>query len=199
MPELDIKYFIAFAGFVLPGAISMYVYGLKIPQKEHKLKDRILEAVCFSLLNFIVLIALVQFLFLPNFIFDHPIYSWIIVFGSFVLAPIVWPILLVLLLRYAESHGWIGVRASTAWDDFFARLQRGCWVQVVLNDGERVGGKFFEVSYASAFPDPGHIYIEELWKISDDGAFVTEVDGAPGIILRPTDYRYILVFTGDDK
>ena len=198
MPELDFKYLIAFAGFVLPGAISMYVYGLKVPQREHQLKDKVLEAICFSLLNFIFLIGLIQFLFHPNFIFEHPIHSWIIVLASFVLAPIVWPFLLVWLLRKAAHFRWIGVRPSTAWDDFFSK-QQGCWVQVVLNDAARVGGRFDQASYASAFPDPGHIYIEEIWNISDDGRFVDKVDGAPGIILRPTDYKYVLVFAGDDE
>ena len=42
------------AWFVLPGAISVYVYGLKVPQREFALKDKIAEAIFFSLLNFLV-------------------------------------------------------------------------------------------------------------------------------------------------
>ncbi len=54
MPELKIEQLLLIAGFVLPGAISMYVNGLKVPQKEFELKDRIAEAICFSLVNFLI-------------------------------------------------------------------------------------------------------------------------------------------------
>jgi hypothetical protein len=55
MPEIKIEHLLMFAGFVLPGAISMYVYGLKVPQKEARLQDRLLEAICFSILNSVLL------------------------------------------------------------------------------------------------------------------------------------------------
>jgi hypothetical protein len=55
LPELKIEQLVLIAGFILPGAISMYVYGLKVPQKEFELKDRIAEAICFSLVNFLII------------------------------------------------------------------------------------------------------------------------------------------------
>jgi len=54
VPELKPEQLMLIAGFVLPGAISMYIYGLKVPQKEFKLQERVAEAICFSLLNFML-------------------------------------------------------------------------------------------------------------------------------------------------
>ena len=86
------------------------------------------------------------------------------------------------------------MQARTAWDDFFSKLNSGCWVQVILNDDSRVGGQFDTNSFASAYPDPGHIYIEALWEVDAQGRFVQQVDGKPGMILRPEDYKYIQVY-----
>lgn len=162
MPELKIEYLLVFSGFVLPGAISMYVYGLKVPQQDHSLKDKVLEAICFSVLNFLVLIWLIRFLFEPNFLTVRPFESWCIVVVSFVVMPAFWPFALVWILRGAERLKWIKVRARTAWDDFFGTERRGFWIQAVLMDGKVLGGRFSQESYASAFPDPGHLFIQEL-------------------------------------
>ena len=37
MPEIKPEHLLLIVGFVLPGAISMFVYGLKVPQMEFAL------------------------------------------------------------------------------------------------------------------------------------------------------------------
>jgi len=199
MPEIKIEYLLIFAGFVLPGAISIFLYRMKVPQRDIQPKDQVLEAVCFSLLNFVLLIWLIQFLARPGFIINEPFFAWLIVVFSFVLMPSVWPFLLAWLLRVVERKDWVGVRSRTAWDDFFGNLRRGCWVKASLSDGSVVGGKFDLKSFASANPDPGHLYIEELWVIDNEGRFVVPVDGRPGIILRPSDYKHVYVYRSSEN
>ncbi|MCH7635335.1 MAG: hypothetical protein IIA36_11685 [Proteobacteria bacterium] len=196
MPKLELHYIILFVAFVLPGAISMYVYGLKIPQGDRQLKDLIVEAISFSTINFVLLFWLIQLLFQPNFIQENPFYSWILVISCFVILPVLWPFLLIRALRLATKWGWALEQARTAWDEFFSKASKGCWIIVELNDGSHVGGRFGEHSYASAYPDSGHIYIEELWEVNEDGTFGEKLPGtpAPGILLRPTDYKLVKVF-----
>ncbi|MEE8213239.1 MAG: DUF6338 family protein, partial [Alphaproteobacteria bacterium] len=76
MPGLKIEYLLLFAGFVLPGAISMYVYGLKVPQESHLLRDKVLEAICFSLLNFAILFWPISLLFGDSFVLEKPLAAW---------------------------------------------------------------------------------------------------------------------------
>jgi hypothetical protein len=102
---------------------------------------------------------------------------------------------LIKVLRFAEEKALIAVQAKTAWNAFFERQRQGFWIQVVLNDGSLVGGKFDEDSYASAHPDPGHLHIEELWEVDPNGAFLNVKAGSPGVILRPTDYKFVRVYT----
>ena len=198
MPEFKIEYLMAFAAIVLPGAITMYVYGLKVPQKEARLQERLLEAICFGIFNFVALFWVIQFLLKSEFLANYPFPSWILAILCFIVCPVFWPFVFVWMLRKAEARRWISVRAKTAWDDFFNRQERGFWVQVMLNDDRLVGGRFSERSYASSYPEPGHIFIEELWTIDQEDRFGERLDGVPGIILRPSDYKFVKVFTGPE-
>ncbi len=197
MPQLELTYLILFVAFVLPGAMSMYVYGLLVPQGDHALKDRILEAICFSLINFVLLFWLIEILMREGFIGDHPALSWSIGVISFLLAPAAWPILLVMVLKVLALRRLVLFRAKTGWDHFFHNRQEGCFVVARLVDGKTVGGRYGRKSFASAYPNPGHIFIEELWEIGEDGAFTgNPLPGNEGIILRPGDYQYIRVMGG---
>ncbi|MCH9051476.1 MAG: hypothetical protein IIA72_10385 [Proteobacteria bacterium] len=177
MPDFELKHIILFIAFVLPGAISMYVYGLKVPQGDQQLKDKVIEAISFSKINFVFLFWFIQFLFRPDFIQQNPFYSWILVISCFVVVPVLWPFLLVWVLRAATRWEWVLEQARTAWDDFFSKASKGCWIIVELNDGSRIGGRFGENSYASAYPDSGHIYLEELWEVNEDGTFGKSCQG----------------------
>ena len=86
------------------------------------------------------------------------------------------------------------VQSKTAWDDFFSQASEGCWVMVNMKDGDIIGGRFTKNSYASAYPNPGHIYIEELWDVSKDKTFDAPIVGSSGVILRPDDYDYLWVY-----
>lgn len=196
MPEIKPEQLLLIAGFILPGAISMFVYALKIPQKEFDLKDRIAEAICFSLLNFIIVWALVDWLRDLPVVRGFGVLEWLVLVLAFVVLPALWPFGLVRLLQAAEDRSWIAVRAKTAWDAFFERQRSNCWVQVVLADGRTVGGRYGEESYVSSWPDPGDLYIEELWKIDEDGYFSEPESGQPGLLLRPLDYKMIQVYEG---
>ena len=198
MPELKIEYLMAFAFFVLPGAISMYFFGLLVAHKDRLLKDRILEAVCFSLLNLAILVWPIHLLLPDGFLAQHPYWAWLLALVMLVFAPAIWPFAAHRFLRFAESRRLISPRSRTAWDDFFDSLRNGIWVQAVLTDGSVVGGVFGRDSFASSYPDPGHLYIQELWEIDSQGHFVRPENGSPGILLRPDDYRYVKVFRGDD-
>jgi hypothetical protein len=66
----------------------------------------------------------------------------------------------------------------TAWDRAFADLRSG-WVRVRLADGRLLGGWYGTRSYASSYPHPHELYVEEGWQLEDDGTF-SPVRSAPG-------------------
>jgi hypothetical protein len=174
----------------------MYVYGLKVPQKEFELKDRIAEAICFSLVNFLIIWLPIERVLSTGAVHDYPIVTWVVLIIGFVVAPVFWPFCLLWLLEGAETRGWIALRAKTAWDDFFGRQRTECWLQVELTDGRVVGGRFGHKSFASSWPDPGHLFMEEVWRVDEEGYFSEPLAGSAGMLLRPSDYKLIRVYEG---
>lgn len=196
MPELKIEQLLLIAGFILPGAISMYVYGLKVPQKEFDLKDRIAEAICYSLVNFLIVWLPVKQALASGMGQAYPVVMWLVLILGFVAVPVLWPLIVVWLLQQAEKRGWIAVRARTAWDDFFGRQRTECWLKVEMADNRVIGGRFGRSSFASSWPDPGHLFMEEVWQLDEDGYFFEAEPRSAGILLRPADYKLIRIYKG---
>lgn len=194
MPELDVEAIVLFTAFVLPGVVSMYVYGWKVQQAKRDLKDKIVEAVSFSLINFLVLLPIITVLDGAVWIAQNPLVAWIGILLCFLVAPSIWPFAVVSVVGFMKRRNWIQVESKTAWDEFFSKASSGCWIIAKLKDGALVGGRFGAQSFASAYPEPGHLYIEELWEVLPNGAFGGPELGSPGILLRPTDYEFVRVF-----
>jgi hypothetical protein len=74
----------------------------------------------------------------------------------------------------------------SAWDFAFSRGEAS-WVRVRFADGTWLGGWFGDASYASSFPNPQELFVEEGWVINRDGTF-SDVRHAPGgMIIRCRD------------
>lgn len=182
-----------FIFIVLPGFLSMRVYGLLRPMERIALKDNILEAIAFSIVNAALMMWAIRLLIAPVFFDEYPVGSYILFVATFFVAPTLWPFLLVRLIGLLESKNIILSQQPTSWDHFFRR-QQGCWIVVHLRDGRRLGGKFGRNSYASAYPNPGHLYIEQLWSLDEDGRFVHELPRSMGVVLRPEDYYVVELY-----
>lgn len=196
--EVSVSYILLAAAFVVPGAISLYVYGLIRPSPERTLRDLFVEALAISIVNFVVLFWPIYYAIRPETLASRPAATWAVLLICLFVLPAVWPILLNRALTALDRLGWTVTRSRTAWDEVFLRhAGEGCWVIAEVGPGERIGGRFSRNSFASAFPREGHIYIQELWEIDSDDTFVRELPGPQGVVLRPGDYHYIRVIKAD--
>ena len=195
MQELSISHLLLFSAFVVPGAVPLQIYRLKVPSVEQSLKDNILEDMVFGIANFSILYFPIIYVISEGGMRSNPVASYVILMICFFSAPILWPFMLFNFIKLLEKARLIRARAKTSWDSYFGRLQRGCFIIVHMNDGTYVGGKFDVLSYASSYPNPGHLFIEELWEVDQDGVFTGKIFVGEGVILRPTDYKYLRVST----
>jgi hypothetical protein len=200
MPEIKIDQIVLFAAFLFPGFVSISIYRIRLPHKEAYFKDQVLEAFCFSLVNFAIIIWPAYELSFLSPVEYSWILSWIVILMGFVIMPFLLGWFGASLIEWAGTRGWIPVSAKTAFDWAF-KSKVGCWVKVRLADGSWVGGRFDKQtnSYASAYPEPGHLYIGELWALDAEGNFTEKLKDGPGIVLRPNEYRYLFVYLGDGK
>lgn len=193
MEALDKLTLVMFAAVVVPGFLSMRVYALLRPVERFTLKDNVLEAVAFGIVNAAIMFWAVVLLANPNYVTDHQIAAYFLVLATFLVAPVIWPIVLFWILNKLSDRNVILERSPTSWDHFFSKRQP-CWIIVYLADGRRIGGHFGANSYASSHPNAGHLYLEELWMLDDDGQFVSKVDRSKGIVLQPDDYSFVEIF-----
>lgn len=189
LKEIDL-FLIAFG--LLPGFVSMQVFALLQPSESTRLKDNVLEAISFGVFNLIAVSALLSLGGIGPFQPLNP-QDYAVAMGALLLGSLAWPIALYKALAILASRGVILRRARNAWDDYFQRKQP-CWIVVHLKDGRKIGGWFGSNSYASVYPHSGHLYIESLWRLDDEGRFIEEVAGSKGIVLRPDDYMMIELF-----
>jgi Family of unknown function (DUF6338) len=171
--------------FALPGFISLRVWALIFPTSERSLKDEIGEALSFGILNAIICAPIFAML-APSNVFA--LYTLAIL--TLLVLPAIWPVVLLWVLRRLEKAELILISSRSAWDDVFLRKQV-YFVIVHLNDGGRVGGYYGPNSFAGLHPISGHLYLEQLWYLNEEGKFDKPVPDSRGLILRPADYKYI--------
>lgn len=172
---------------VLPGFISMRVYSLIRPGNQSTLKDTVFEALAYGLINLGLMFWAVLWFLQSDSVTVQSVLAALIL----AIAPIAWPFLLDWILNRLVKKGVLPNRNKTAWDEFFSRRQE-CWLIVHFDDGTRIGGRYSDRSYATIYPTPGHLYIQELWEIDQQSGQLTgEKPISDGIILKPEDYRFV--------
>jgi hypothetical protein len=193
MPEYSVSNVIYFMAFVVPGFISMQVYSQIRPQRRRDLKDSVLEAITFGAINFVLLFFVIRWVVDPTNFQQQPFVVWLVALGIFLVLPSLTPWLLVGVQTALEKSNLFLAPAPTAWDHYFNQ-RRSCWIIVHFSEVRRIGGRFSTRSFASSYPDPGHLYIEELWELDEKGGFVRKQPQSCGILLKPTDYQLVEFF-----
>ena len=68
------------------------------------------------------------------------------------------------------------------------------WVIIHLEDGRKIGGKFDKDSFASSYPEEEQIYLEEVWKLDEEGKFIEPIERSKGIIILTNKVLFIEFF-----
>ncbi|WP_426042210.1 DUF6338 family protein [Brevundimonas sp. TWP2-3-4b1] len=189
--------FAAIVALFLPGFVSLRVDRLIHPQRDGGTGQNMIEILGYSLLN----AGLLSWAILQaskTLSASPPDYGLLALYALLIclIGPIVWPVGFRLAQRWAARRGWIVGPYRTAWDDFFSRRQPA-WIVIHMTDGSLLGGYFGKDSTASMGSDAGHLYLEELWQLDQDGKFLKVVPESQGAIFRPTDYLWV-EFRRDD-
>ncbi|MHC1719125.1 MAG: DUF6338 family protein [Clostridiaceae bacterium] len=107
--------------------------------------------------------------------------------------PIIWPIIISKVLKLEYFKGHIIHPIPQAWDWFFGKC-KPYYVLIHLKNSHLIGGLYSENSYASAFPFKKDMYIEEVWKVKDNGEFDSKIEGTKGMWISKEDFDYIEFF-----
>ncbi|WP_100641508.1 DUF6338 family protein [Marinobacter salexigens] len=179
-----------FLVLVLPGFISIKVYSLLIAVEARDYSKSLVEAVCYSSLNFSVFSWLIVLISSEGFYHHHPFIYWIGLFLVFFGAPSIWPFLFRWISELKVFKKNILSPYKQPWDYVFAKKE-SMWIVVYLKDGEIIRGKFAEKSFASSYPSERQIYIEEVWREKNGKKFGEKVTRTKGILISQDEIKYI--------
>lgn len=193
MDFLQIDKLILFLIFFIPGFISIKIYDLLVPSERRDYSKSLFEVISFSAINFAALSWLIIFIHSDNFYTTHIKLYFFSIFLILFIAPILWPLLILKLFSWKPIAKLIVHPIQKPWDYVFGK-RRPYWLIVHLKDGRKIGGKFNYKSFASSNPAEEQIYLEEVWKLDDDGKFLGAVERTKGIIILSAEILSIEFF-----
>ena len=175
---------------VVPGFVYMKVYDVLAPGERRSLGEAIIDTLGFSFM-------LMAFWFWPFILlYEHSdsLGTWLrylIVFVLSVLAAFVTPALVAYLVYRGRHHNFLTGKTSqpspTSWDWFFLAKADNYYVRFHLKTGEQFGGYYGENSFATSFPHREEIYIEEVWRLDEDGKFAEQIESTKGAFVNRED------------
>lgn len=177
--------------FGVPGFIAQRVYSLLVAGQEQKTTDRAVEILTFSLIH----VALFSWLYGLVEGITHPVLLHLAQVGVAALLPAIEALVLVRALKARWLRARLNMVHPTpkAWDHVFG-MGKPFWVVLTLKSGSKIGGYYGPNSFASSFPNPEQIYIEQVWKLSEAGEFLTPIERSGGAIIPFTDCQFIEFF-----
>lgn len=186
----EINKLIIFIAFVIPGFISMKVYSIFIADTNKDISKQLIDTIAYSCINYAICLPLLIITINQELPKNHDF--WFIFSSLYII--LINPILLSLV--------WIKVRKlkiikgnaihpiGKPWDFVFSQEQP-FWVKVTLKNGEVLGGKYSNKSFASSAPNEEQIYLEETWILSETGKFERPKNGTAGIIILASEISYV--------
>lgn len=182
-----------FIAFVIPGFLSIKFYQLIFPGTLRNASDQLIDAIAYSCINYALLFWVIVYVEDANVRHLHPaLYYLFYVFVLFVS-----PFLLVLGWKWLRTHekfkGTAPHPTPKPWDFVFKQAQP-YWIVVYLKNGNKVGGKYSDKSFASSFPADEQIYLEEAWIISGTGVLDRAVKQSAGVLVMASEISYVEFF-----
>jgi hypothetical protein len=120
----------------------------------------------------------------------HPVFAYGVVF---IVLPILWPVLFYNLAKIPFFRTRL---TPTAWDHFF-NLKEDCFILLHLKNGLMLGGLYTAKSFASSYPEKEDLYLSELWKLDENGAFREPIENSGGLLISFEEVNFIEIFKLD--
>ena len=185
---------------LVPGFVFIRVFDNLLPGRRRGFAQQVIDIVCWSF----TILAVWMVPALIVFWLSQRVSLWLsyllllaLILGGVFATPI---LLAYIFYRLLDKRGGIlenwGIHASpTSWDWFFSnRKGNHYYVRFHLKDGKDLGGYFGERSFAASSPNAQQIYVEEIWRVDEDGRFVEPVEKTEGAMVNREDCMLIEFF-----
>jgi len=171
-----------FVFFVVPGVIARLAYDLLVPSERRKPADEMLGFITFSVVHLGLFHWLFELVSTPTIEGNGAIWRTIGRIFVIVLLPAGEAVAAVRILKSRWLSRWVNNPIPKPWDFYFGKRQP-CWMILRLKSGGMIGGFFGPDSYATAYPHPEQVYLEQVWQLDEHGKFVKKIENTRGAIV----------------
>jgi hypothetical protein len=171
--------------FVVPGFISLKIWGLIHPSPKLLLSESLIEVIIFSCFSYASTIWLYSLLKETPFI--------VVYYLTVIIISFLWPILFKFILNIKLFKKIKISLIPKSWDYFFSKREL-CFMLIHLNNGKMIGGLYGIDSFASSYPEKEDLYLQEVWKIDSEGKFIEKILGSKGLLVNHSLIEYIELF-----
>jgi hypothetical protein len=182
---------------LVPGFVFIRAVDTLLPGRLMSTGKQIIDVVFWSVANLAIwfLPALVLLQLGPGL--PYGLY-YLLLFVLIVLGIFGTPVLLAYILHRLELGGTLknlGTKSPPTPSDWvFSHEAGNCYVRFHRKEAKDLGGYFGENSFAASSPNGKEIYIEEVWRLDEDGRFIERVEGTTGAIVHREDCDLIEFF-----
>ncbi len=186
---------ILFIAFVIPGFVSLRAYELFFPSEKTESSKQIVEAITYSCINYALLSPLVVFFNSYNLRSSQGFIYYLTCLFVLFIAPVIW-VFLWKTIRTSRFFQNVGVPHPTQkpWDYVFSKREP-YWIIVTLKNGTKIAGSYDSKSFSSSAPADEQLYLEEAWKLNDDGGFERVRTSTKGIIILSSEMVSVELFS----
>lgn len=191
----EIDKLVLFIAFIIPGFVSIKFYGLLHPADKVDSSKQIIDSLTYSCVSY----AIVG---LPIIYYKSKLEA-LDIWELWILACCILLVLPCILAFTFSKVRQLEVFQKNAphpilkpWD-FVFQQRKYYWVIIELTDGKKIGGKYAGDSFASSYPAPEQIYLEECWHLDNDDSFERPRGNTEGILVASAKIKTIEFFKFD--
>jgi len=82
----------------------------------------------------------------------------------------------------------------TAWDYATSNIvEDGSFIRILNAEGNWIGGRVTGAAYFTSYPEPRDVFIDEAWRLDEDGTFIDQISGPAGVWVPCTDARLVQI------
>lgn len=179
--------------FVVPGYIICEIMGAISPKRNLSEGEKLIQAMGYSIVNIAVWYWL--FRIIQTHVATQQTMYWIINAFAIVCTGCITGLILGVIRAkkiFRNFFQRIGINFShpvpTAWD-YKLSDGRSYWVEITVANGKVIRGIYSSKSLSSSESEYRDIYLEKLYKKTEDGW--KEMDRTAGVWINPDEIRYI--------
>ena len=180
---------------LVPGFVFIRVIDTLHPGRRATMGNQIIDVGFWSVAILAVWFLPAVLLFQRGPALPYGLYP-LLLFVLILLGVFATPLLLAYILHRLELRGTLkklGTKPSPTPSDWVFSHEAGkhFYVRFHRKEGEDLGGYFGENSFATSSPNGQEIYVEEVWRLDEDGRFIEPVEETQGAIVNREDCTLI--------